>query len=74
MDAAVILVLAGPILIPVALIVFVPLTIRAERERRRILRQWATQHGWTFADSSRASRSGGNDGGGFSADAAIVST
>ncbi|MFE9327003.1 hypothetical protein ACIHDR_36355 [Nocardia sp. NPDC052278] len=54
MDAAVILVLAGPILILVTLIVFVPLTIRAERERRRILRQWATQHGWTFADSSRA--------------------
>ncbi|WP_433521739.1 hypothetical protein ACQPZ2_31245 [Nocardia pseudovaccinii] len=54
MDAAVILVLAGPILLLVTLIVFVPLTIRAERARRRILRQWATQHGWTFADSSRA--------------------
>ncbi|WP_433193162.1 hypothetical protein ACQP1G_31105 [Nocardia sp. CA-107356] len=46
--------IAGPIaLVVVLLAVLIPLSIRAERARRAGLWQWATQHGWTFAESSR---------------------
>ncbi|WP_433679275.1 hypothetical protein [Nocardia sp. CA-119907] len=55
MDAAVIALIGAPIVLVVTLLaVAIPLLMRAERARRAGLWQWATQHGWTFAESSRA--------------------
>ncbi|MFX0574798.1 hypothetical protein [Nocardia nepalensis] len=40
-------------LIITLLVVLIPLSIRAERARRAALWQWATEHGWTFAENVR---------------------
>ncbi|MET8876826.1 hypothetical protein [Nocardia sp. NPDC004604] len=54
-SAVVIALIVVPIVLVVALLaVAIPLSMRAERARRAGLRQWATQHGWTFVESSRA--------------------
>ncbi|WP_157110449.1 hypothetical protein [Nocardia anaemiae] len=41
--------------VPIVLLsVALPLALRAERQRKRALWQWAVQHGWSFAERSKA--------------------
>ncbi|MGK8520971.1 hypothetical protein ACRS6B_05145 [Nocardia asteroides] len=46
--------LALPVALIVVLVALIPIAIRAERARKAHLRDWATAHGWTFLERSRA--------------------